>query len=232
MKEWVDRIWRQMVPVEGGIFVMGATDEQGGDEAFDEHPIHTVQLDDFRIGRYPVTQEEWKALMGDEPAHFHGQANLPVESISWVEARQFIDKLNSLVFGGYRLPTESEWEYAARGGRLSKGYKYSGGNVVDEVGWIHRNSDRSTHPVGLKKPNELGLYDMSGNVMEWCQDYWSGYYPIHRRTNPCGPKSGDWRVARGGCFCLHQEDARVSARSVDEPDSKQYHTGFRLAFQR
>jgi formylglycine-generating enzyme required for sulfatase activity len=210
---------------------MGATDEQGGDEHDDEHPVHTVQLDDFRISRYPVTQEEWIGLMGNQPSYFQGQDNLPVERISWMEARQFIAKLNSLVFGGYRLPTEAEWEYAARGGRLSKGFKYSGGNEVDEVGWIHRNSDRSTHPVGLKKPNELGLYDMSGNVMEWCQD-WFSHYPIHPRLNPSGPKSGQWRVMRGGCFCMHQENARVSARSMEEPDSASDLIGFRLVFQR
>jgi formylglycine-generating enzyme required for sulfatase activity len=225
-----DRIWSNMVEVKGGIFQMGGTREQGGDACEEESPAHSVKLDTFRICRFQVTQGEWQILMGDNPSHFRGDSSLPVESISWEDAEFFLAHLNSLTSGGYRFPTEAEWEYAARGGSLSRKYKYSGSNIADEVAWTGYNSDGRPHPVGKLKPNELGLYDMGGNIAEWCMD-WYGDYASKPLINPRGPSSGELRVLRGGSWAYLPARARVSSRFYNSPDSRIHYYGFRLALQ-
>ena len=160
----------EMVFVKGGTFMMGATPEQGSDAGDGEKPVHSVTVSDFYIGKYEVTQAQWKAVMGKNPSHYKGE-NRPVERVSWYDIQKFIEKLNAKTGKRYRLPTEAEWEYAARGGNQSKGYKYSGSNDIGSVAWYTNNSGDRTHPVGQKQPNELGLYDMTGNVWEWCSDW-------------------------------------------------------------
>ena len=157
----------EMIFVQGGTFTMGCTSEQGEVCWDHEKPAHQVTLSDFYIGKYEVTQEQWRAVMGNNPSHFTGDEHLPVENVLFNEVQEFITILNSLTGKKYRLPTEAEWEYAARGGRNSLGFMYSGSNTVGNVAWYSGNSNEKTHPVGTKTPNELGIYDMSGNVMEW-----------------------------------------------------------------
>ena len=216
-----------MVFVEGGTFTMGATSEQGTDALYGEKPAHYVTVSDFYIGKYEVTQAQWRAVMGSNPSKFKGD-NLPVEQVSWNDIQKFITKLNTMTGKTFRLPTEAEWEYAARGGNKSKGYKYSGSNTLDNVAWYTNNSSSKTHPVGQKQPNELGLYDMSGNVWEWCQD-WYGSYSSSSQTNPTGPSSGSYRVLRGGSWDSIAWCCRVSYRYGFNPDYRDDDGGFRLA---
>ena len=164
--------------------------------------------------------------MGSNPSKFKGD-NLPVEQVSWNDIQEFITKLNTMTGKTFRLPTEAEWEYAARGGNKSKGYKYSGSNTLDNVAWYTNNSSSKTHPVGQKQPNELGLYDMSGNVWEWCQD-WYGSYSSSSQTNPTGPSSGSYRVLRGGSWYHFARICRVSYRLNSDPDDRYNLNGFRL----
>lgn len=217
-----------MVYVEGGTFTMGATSEQGSDAYGNESPIHSVTVSDFYIGKYEVTQAQWRAVMGSNPSNFKGDS-LPVERVSWNDIQEFITKLNTMTGKTFRLPTEAEWEYAARGGNKSKGYKYSGSNTLDNVAWYTYNSGGKTHPVGQKQPNELGLYDMSGNVCEWCQDLY-GSYSSSSQTNPTGPSSGSERVLRGGGWGSGVRGCRVSHRDFSFPNFSYYnYFGFRLA---
>ncbi|MBO5748376.1 MAG: formylglycine-generating enzyme family protein [Muribaculaceae bacterium] len=217
-----------MVAVEGGTFTMGATSEQGSDAYSNEMPTHKVMLSDYMIGKTEVTQELWKAVMGSNPSSFSGN-NLPVESVSWNDCQEFIKKLNSLTGLNFRLPTEAEWEYAARGGNKSKGYKYSGSNDIGSVAWYGSNSSSKTHTVATKSPNELGLYDMSGNVYEWCSD-WYGSYSSGSQTNPKGPSEGSYRVGRGGSWNLGEGNCRVSNRDDFNPRGiGYYYLGLRLA---
>lgn len=217
-----------MVSVAGGTFTMGATSEQGSDAESYEKPAHQVTLSDFMIGKTEVTQELWQAVMGSNPSNFSGN-NLPVEFVSWFDCQEFIKKLNSLTGLNFRLPTEAEWEYAARGGNKSKGYKYSGSNGIDSVAWyLFTTSHKGTKPVATKAPNELGLYDMSGNVFEWCSD-WYGSYSSGSQTNPKGPSSGSGRVARGGSWSSNAEHYRVSNRGSYYPGFRSVGLGLRLA---
>jgi formylglycine-generating enzyme required for sulfatase activity len=216
-----------MVAVKSGMIMMGCTPEQGSDCKDAEKPAHRVKVDNFFIGKYEVTQAQWKAVMGNEPSYYKG-ANLPVERVSWNDIQEFISKLNTLTGKQYRLLTEAEWEFAARGGLSSKGYKYSGSNTADEVAWIDSNSAKTTHEVGTKNPNELGIYDMSGNVLEWCNDWLSQYTDIGK-VNPKGANSGSHRVGRGGSWSSQDRVVRVSARSGNAPDSRAMNLGFRLA---
>ena len=216
-----------MVYVEGGTFMMGATSEQGSDAYDDEKPAHQVTLSSFSIGRYEVTQEEWEAVMGSNPSNFKGK-KLPVEQVSWDDCQTFIRKLNQMTGKQFRLPTEAEWEYAARGGNKSRGYKYAGGDNLGSVAWYTDNSGNKTHEVGKKQPNELGLYDMSGNVREWCQD-WYGKYGSSSQTNPKGLSSGSSRVFRGGSWNDIARNCRVSFRNYDTPGLRYYDLGLRLA---
>ena len=218
----------EMVWVSGGTFTMGATSEQGSDAWDDEKPAHKVTLSGYYIGKYEVTQKLWKAVMGNNPSNFTGD-NLPVENVSWNDVQEFIRKLNQLTGKSYRLPTEAEWEYAARGGSNSRGYKYSGSDNVGSVAWYYDNSGSTTHPVGSKSPNELGIYDMSGNVLEWCQDRWaSNYYSSSPQRNPQGPASGSDRVNRGGSWDGLAGSCRVSRRYGYSPDDRTDIHGFRL----
>ena len=216
-----------MVRVEGGTFMMGATSEQGSDAYDDEKPAHQVTLSSFSIGRYEVTQEEWEAVMGSNPSNFKGK-KLPVEQVSWDDCQTFIRKLNQMTGKHFRLPTEAEWEYAARGGNKSRGYKYAGGDNLGSVAWYTDNSGNKTHEVGKKQPNELGLYDLSGNVWEWCQD-WKGGYRSSSQTNPTGPSSGSNRVNRGGSWYHGAWICRVSVRFDCTPAGRSNNLGLRLA---
>ena len=225
----IKKLAENMVRVEGGTFTMGATPEQGSDPIFGDKPAHQVTLSDFYIGKYEVTQAEWQAVMGTNPSMFKGN-NLPVEYVSWNDCQEFISKLNELTHQNFRLPTEAEWEYAARGGNQSQSYKYSGSNNLDNVGWYKENSNYTAHPVGQKRSNELGLYDMSGNVSEWCQD-WYGVYSSASQMNPQGPGSGHRRVSRGGGCFFKARECHLSFRFSFEPDSKGSNFGLRLALQ-
>ena len=226
----VQKMISNMVYVEGGTFRMGATSEQGSDASSDENPAHQVSLSSFSIGKYEVTQAEWEAVMGYNPCKIKGD-NLPISGIDWYECLEFILKLNFMTGKKFRLPTEAEWEYAARGGKYGKGYKYSGSNNLDEVAWFEGNSSRKTHPVGLKAPNELGLYDMSGNVLEYCLDYYQkDYYVSSPSKNPTGPvKAGIDVLIRGGSCNDHASYCRVSKRIFKYIYSINYDPGFRLA---
>ena len=219
----------EMIAVEGGTFTMGATDEQASDAYSDEKPTHQVTLSSYYIGKTEVTQELWQAVMGSNPSGFSG-ANLPVEKVSWEDCQIFIAILNELTGKYFRLPTEAEWEYAARGGSKSQGYKYSGSNTVDDVAWYPSNSSSKTHPVATKAPNELGIYDMSGNVLEWCSDWYSSsYYSSSSQYNPTGPASGSRRVYRGGSWGSSARLCRVSYRDYNGPSYRFYNLGLRLA---
>ena len=245
-----------MVYVEGGTFLMGATSEQGELYIRDaEKPVHEVLLDGFYIGKYEVTQEQWEAVMGktladerDKVAEFWGEDSAsfglygvgnsyPMYYVSWEDAQSFCEKLSQKTGKKYRLPTEAEWEYAARGGQYTDGTKYAGSNNIDDVAWYGSTDDRGigngnnvAHPVGQKKPNGLGLYDMSGNVFEWCSDwYGENYYSNSPSVNPRGASNGEYRVSRGGCWIIGDvgkaNHCRVSNRFYDDA---QAFSGFRV----
>ncbi|GAB6120566.1 SUMF1/EgtB/PvdO family nonheme iron enzyme [Dysgonomonas termitidis] len=216
-----------MVYVQGGTFTMGCTSEQGNDCYDNEKPAHRVTLSDFYIGKYEVTQAQWQAVMGNNPSSFKGD-NLPVENVSWDDAVSFCRELSRMTGKTYRLPTEAEWEYAARGGSKKTDAKYSGSYSPDKVAWYGDNSGNKTHPVGTKQANELGIYDMSGNVWEWCSD-WYGSYPASAQTNPAGASEGSDRVARGGSWGDFAEGVRVPSRGDGSPDNRNNFVGFRLA---
>ena len=222
-----DGISIDMVKVEAGTFMMGATPEMEKPNS-DEKPVHQVTLiNDYYMGKYEVTQALWEAVMGSNPSYFKGD-NLPVEKVSWNDCQEFISKLNSLTGRKFRLPTEAEWEYAARGGKKSRGYQYSGSRKISDVAWYEGNSRSKTHPVGRKQANELGIYDMSGNVWEWCSD-WYGSYSSSSQTNPMGSDSGAKRVRRGGSWCYIARICRSSYRYGDAPDCRGLYLGLRLA---
>ena len=215
-----------MIAVEGGTFTMGATEEQGSDVDRDESPTHQVTLSSYMIGKTEVTQELWEAVMGSNPSSSKG-SNLPVEQVSWEDCQTFIRKLNALTGKTFRLPTEAEWEFAARGGINSQGYKYSGSNTIYDVAWFFYNTG-TTRTVATKTPNELGIYDMSGNVFEWCND-WYGSYTSASQTNPIGPDSGSDRVYRGGSWCNGAGYCHVSIRNRNYPTHSNIDLGLRLA---
>ncbi|MBO5728490.1 MAG: SUMF1/EgtB/PvdO family nonheme iron enzyme [Paludibacteraceae bacterium] len=225
----VNGVQFKMKYVEGGEFMMGATAEQGDDAWDDEKPAHRVSLDSYYIGETQVTQALWKAVMGENPSRWKDD-NLPVETISWNDCQEFIRKLNQLTGRTFALPTEAQWEFAARGGKLSKGYKYAGSDNLNEVAWFGYNSNSQTHPVAQKKPNELGLYDMSCNVWEWCNDWYdSNYYQSSSERNPQGPTSGGLRVLRGGGWSNVARFCRVSRRGLDYPGYCRSNDGMRLS---
>lgn len=216
-----------MVYVEGGSFMMGCTSEQSGCES-DESPSHRVMLNSFYMGETEVTQELWRAVMGDNPSQFKGD-KLPVEMVSWDDCELFVKFLNRMTGKHFRLPTEAEWEYAARGGRKSESNMYAGANSLSYVGWYDGNAGGSTHVVKGKLPNELGLYDMSGNVWEWCQDWYSSsYYASSPTDNPKNLSSGSYRVLRGGSWGNDATYCRVASRDDDTPGSRYSGSGFRL----
>jgi formylglycine-generating enzyme required for sulfatase activity len=232
---FTDPIAGDMVAVTGGTFMMGATAEQGGDCYDDEKPAHAVILKDYYIGKYLVTQRLWKRIMAGtpvaDPSKFKGD-DLPVETVSWKDIVDvFLIRLKVTTGKAYRLPTEAEWEYAARGGVKSKGYKYAGSNDIDKVAWYGGNSGRKTHIVGTKAQNELGIYDMSGNIWEWVSD-WYGKYRSDSRTNPTGAAPDAYRVNRGGSWSSAAANSRVSSRRNDFPEAANDLVGFRLALTR
>lgn len=219
----------KMVFVEGDTFTMGCTSEQGSDCYEDEKPSHSVTLSNYYIGQTEVTQALWKAVMGSNPSYFMKGDNYPVEKVNWNDCQDFIKKLNRLTGKKFALPTEAQWEYAARGGKQSKHYKYAGSNTISNVAWYYGNSNSTTHPVATKSPNELGIYDMSGNVWEWCSD-WYGSYSSSYQTNPTGPSSGSYRVYRGGSWYFSAGNCRVSNRSGSSPANRSSNLGLRLVF--
>ena len=218
----------KMVKVECGTFTMGASDDDP--EANDtEKPAHQVTLTkDYAIGQTEVTQALWLAVMGSNPSSITGDLNLPVEQVSWNSCQTFIAKLNELTGKSFRLPTEAEWEFAARGGKKSKGYKYAGSDSFDAVAWVKGNCGSTTHPVGSKSPNELGIYDMSGNVWEWCQDIVS-YYSSSEQVDPTGPTAGYYYILRGGGWRNDEQNSRVTNRSGGYPTNTSPGLGLRLA---
>lgn len=232
-RQEIEKLLGSMVYVEGGTFLMGAQSTAPNAPNYDseafvgESPVHRVTVSSFYMSKYEVTQGLWEAVMGTNPSKFKGD-NLPVDSVSWYDCQDFIAKLNKLTGKEFRLPTEAEWEYAARGGNKSRGYKYSGSNTIGVVAWYIGNYSDKTHPVGSKQPNELGLYDMSGNVWEWCQDRYRPY-SFSSQTDPTGPSSGSYRVHRGGCWFSSAQGCRVSNRFGSAPgDRGDADHGFRL----
>jgi len=218
----------EFIFVKGGCYDMGDT---FGDGESDEKPVHNVCISDLYMGKYEVTQEQWKTIMDSNPSDFSFCGNTcPVEMISWDDTQEFIQKLNSKTGKSYRLPTEAEWEYVARSG--NKKEKYAGTSSdsdLDSYAWYNSNSYDETHPVGQKKPNGIGLYDMSGNVYEWCQDWFSSdYYRKSPRNNPQGPSSDGNRVLRGGSWLNEQALLRVSDRNDEKPSVRHRRIGFRL----
>ena len=227
----------KMIYVEGGSFRMGATAEQGSDAFDDELPVHTVQLESFYIAECEVTQAQWEAIMGTTiyrqrdlagvSALYGVGGDVPMYYINWDEAQAFCRELSAMTGRTYILPTEAQWEYAARGGKHSKGYKYSGSYMVDAVAWYGSNSGSKANPVKQKRANELGLYDMSGNLYEWCYD-WYGSYSSSPQNNPTGPSSGEYRVCRGGDWYSNARRCRVSYRSRSTPASRNDGIGLRV----
>ena len=226
------RMLNDMVFVEGGLFYMGeglSSDEFTNHGAVDNKPSHEVVINSFFLARFEVTQDEWVIVMGTNPAHFQGN-DLPVENVSWDDCSRFISRLNELTGMMFRMPTEAEWEYAAKGGKYSCGYDFSGSNYVSSVAWYAMNSNNTTHDVGRKRPNELGIYDMSGNVAEWCSDYYDhDYYRYSDRDNPSGPNNGVNKVNRGGSWLMSQPYLLTNVRNVNKPEEKNAAIGLRLA---
>ena len=221
----VDGYVFRMIEVEGGTFNMGGYDDQAyGDEL----PVHEVTLSTFLIGETEVTNGMWIYLMGDDPHEGHPDSYCPAVNLAWWSCLSLTNYLTEQIGVNFRMPTEAEWEYAARGGKFSRGYKYSGSNNYDDVAWCENNSGDVTHHVGNKRPNELGIYDMSGNVWEWCQD-WYGPYPSESSVNPTGPETGTERVVRGGCMWGHVRLCRTTYRMGYDPGTRRQDIGFRLA---
>ncbi len=213
----------EMITVQGGTFNMGST------VISNEQPVHSVTLNTFKIAKYEITQKLWEAVMGTNPSRFKGDENRPVEWVNFNDVQQFITKLNQLTGKNYRLPTEAEWEYAARGGNQSLGYTYAGSDDINAVTWYKNNSGSTTHPVGTKAPNELGIYDMSGNVCEWCNDWYSStFYANSPSINPSGPSSGSDRVLRGGSWNDDNFTCRSARRYGVTPTNGYDNIGARL----
>jgi formylglycine-generating enzyme required for sulfatase activity len=223
----IQKLVNDMVLIPGGTFWMGCS--PADDECYDdEKPRRQVTLSSFNLGKYEVTQAQWRAIMNNNPSDNSRCDNCPVENVSWIDLQDFIRKLNQMTGKNFRLPTEAEWEFAARGGNKSQGNKYSGSNSIGSVAWYSSNSGSKTQPVGQKSPNELGLYDMSGNVCERCND-WDGDYISASKTNPKGPTSGSGRVYRGGSWRNGARSCRVSDRNYSTPSYRDDGLGFRLA---
>ena len=212
-----------MIKVEGGTFKMGSTNGEGR-----ERPVHDVTVSSYYIGQTQVTQALWTEVMGENPSDFVGD-NKPVNRVNWFDCELFLKKLSEITKQQFRLPTEAEWEYAAKGGNKSKGYEYAGGNQIENVAWFDENSNGEVHQVTKKKPNELGIYDMSGNVWEWCQDWGErGYYKKSPNRDPQGPSSGTSRVVRGGGRNSIAGNCRIAYRNFNSPDNRRSSIGLRL----
>ena len=228
----------KMIWVEGGDFLMGCTSEQGGDCSSDEQNVRRVTVDGFYIGMLEVTQSQWEKVVGtsiyqqkskaDASSTYGVGPDYPMYYVSWDEAMEFCRLLSNKTGRTYTLPTEAQWEYAARGGNKNEGAKYAGSNMIDAVAWYTDNSGRSTHIVGSKRANALGIYDMSGNVWEWCKDWYADSYVSYDTNNPIGPSSGSYRVCRGGSWYNSASYCRVAYRGYDSPDNHDYDCGFRV----
>ncbi len=224
LKETNDPLENQMVFVKGGTFRMGDT---FGDGKKFEKPVREVTISDFYISKFEITQEIWVQLMGSNPSHFNNCENCPVERVTWSQAQEFLSRLNNLTGKQYRLPTEAEWEYAARGGEKTLNHRYAGARNINDVAWYSGNSGNNTNEVGQLKPNELGIYDMSGNVWEWCSD-WFALYPNNPESNPVGPQVGDGKVVRGGSWFGYIGACRITFRGFDDPANSRSYIGFRV----
>lgn len=219
-----DSLKINLLRVEVGSFTMGS--ETGFSN---ESPVRKVEVSEFLIGQFEVTQELWKFVMDSNPSYFIDCKDCPAERITFFDATQFLERLNKLTGMSFRLPTEAEWEYAAGGGHLGKKiFKYAGSSKLDEVAWYLTNSMGKTHPVGSKNSNVLGIYDLSGNVFEWTAD-WAGKYRKNALLNPTGPEKGKYKVIRGGCWHDIAEGCRIKCRVEMKPDEKNGCVGFRLA---
>lgn len=226
----IRQLQNEMVLVPGDTFTMGCMAAKDKNCLEEEKPPHPVKVDSFYIAKYDVTQIQWRAIMDTNPSHFRHCGDCPAENVSWDDIQKFILKLNSLSGEHYRLPTEAEWEYAARGGNQSKGYIFAGNDKLDSIAWCNGTSGDSTHPVGDRLPNELGLYDMTGNVWQWCNDWYDDkYYRISPDKNPQGPDNGQYRVVRGSSYSNLAKYNRVTLRRKLEPYHGDRHGGFRLA---
>ena len=236
LRSHLKKLMADMVLVEGGTYMMGNPDRDKNDEYAEDVP-HEVTLSSFYICKYEVTEALWTAVMGSNPSRHPLGDNYPVEQVSWYDCQDFVEKLSELTGRHFRLPTEAEWEYAARGGQRSRGYRYSGSYNLDEIGWHEGNAHYYKREVGTKKPNELGLYDMTGNVDEWCQDkLGTDYYHHSPSINPQGPDRStfkDHRCHRGGSFCDNEkyDELIVYTRNSSglPPEEKYGHLGLRLA---
>lgn len=228
MVELLKSIEDKMVKVDGGNFTMGCVIVQDTECYAQEKPRHIVTLNTYYIDKFDITQKEWKAVMGTSPAAKYC-ADCPVVNVTWFEAQEFINKLNQMSNKNYRLPTEAEWEYAAKGGNKSHGYKYAGGNEARTVAWYDSTISKTVHPVGQMAPNELGLFDMSGDVWQWCSDWFNDkYYSTSPSSNPTGPARGTTRCVRGGSWWGPMRDCRVANRDQFPPESKDDDVGFRI----
>ena len=227
-----DQLRKNMVRLEGGEFVMGVPVENEADSREDNQPAHEVSLSPFFIGKYEVTVEEWKAIMGNDPSDDASGKNTsstcPVDNVDWNDCQLFIAKLKELTGLPFRLPTEAEWEFAARGGGYNT--SFAGGDDIEDYGWWRTNSGRVKHPVGTKRPNGYGIYDMSGNVSEWCSDFYHEEFYAHSPSkNPVGPSEGSRHVVRGGSFFNQKDACEVTYRSYTVPEDKNKFLGLRLA---
>ena len=219
-----------MVLVAGGSFMMGCSNEHINNCDKDERPANRVVIGSFKICKFELTRSQWLAVMGKNRSTFDSCNQCAVSGVSWNDIQVFIKRLNKMTGKHFRLPTEAEWEFAARGGIFSRGFLYSGSNDLDSVAWFERNSDLGVKQVGQKKSNELGLYDMSGNVWEWCSDWFGeNYYSESIVDNPRGPMYGKDRVVRGGSWIVGPRNHRVSYRARESPDKRESYLGFRLA---
>lgn len=218
----------EMVTVDGGTFMMRAVSDSGMRVDLRGTP-YQVTLSSYKIAKYEVTQAEWQLAMGTNVSLHQGCTNCPVEDVSWNDIQLFINTLNEKTGRHYQLPTEAQWEFAARGGNKSKQYKYAGSNYIDEVAWTGGEWVDQTHPVGRKKSNELGIYDMSGNVAEWCSDIFDPYYSPGTQTNPRGPSTGFGHVIRGGHWGNPPLQCQVTSNGMAYADERNAHIGFRLA---
>ena len=225
----VNGIGFRMQRVEGGSYLMGATIEQTDRDILTNKPAHLVFLSPYYIATTEVTVQLWRAVMPEgEVINPKGYPTVPISYVTWNECQEFVRRLDSITGLPFRLPTEAEWEYAARGGAKSKGYRFAGGNEADSVGWTYSSSGNWKHPVGRKRPNELGLYDMTGNVSEWCQDIY-GPYTLSTQPDPCGPDTGSYRVVRGGSYDECNANSHLSVRRWHKPETSTEYIGFRIA---
>ncbi len=226
------QIKKNLILINGGTFTMGQTDPNVSCKGCtaDEQPPHKVTVSDFYLCKYEVTLKEWKQIMGTNPSYDEECENCPVDGVSWQDVQLFIKKINEKSDIQFRIPTEAEWEFAARGGNKSNGYRFSGSNNASDVAWFGLKKDQKTHQTGLKQPNELGLYDMSGNVWEWCSDFYGfDYFANSPEKDPSGPISGKDKILRGGSWYNQSFDCRVTTRYRFYPSFRTNANGFRLA---